>query len=239
MEVNQMHMQDDEMEIDLKELFFVLLKKAWLILLVGILLAAGAGYYTKKYITPQYQSSSMLYVLGKSTSITSLADIQLGTQLTKDYVVLVKSRTVLNKVIENLKLDITYEEMNAKVSVTNQTDTRIIKITATDPDPVVAKEIADEVADVAKRTMAEIMVTDEPNIVEEGVVNKHPVSPNTLKNCAMAGVLGVFVTCFIIVVIYLMNDTIKTAEDVEKYLGISTLGSIPMDGKRKKKRRRR
>lgn len=237
MEVNRI--QDDEIEIDLKELFFVLLKKAWLILMVGIILAAGAGFYTKKYITPQYQSTSMLYVLGKSTSITSLADIQLGTQLTSDYVILIKSRPVVNEVIEKLDLNLTYNQLVGKISTSNPTDTRIIKITVTDEDPVLARDIANEFANVSKKRMAEIMATDEPTVVEEGEINRVQVSPSAKKNCAIAGLLGVFLTCAVIVVIYMMNDTIKTAEDIEKYLGISTLGIIPIDGKRKKKRHRK
>lgn len=235
MEANQIQ----ENEIDLKEIFFVLLKKAWLILLVGILFAAGAGFYTKKYITPQYQSTSMLYVLGKSTSITSLADIQIGSQLTNDYVIMIKSRPVIKQVIENLNMDLTYEQMVGKVSINNPSNTRIIKITATDADPFIARDIATEFANVAKKKMAEIMVTDEPTVVEEGSLNENPISPSLAKNCVMAGFLGMVLVCGILIVIYLMNDTIKTAEDVEKYLGISTLAMIPMNGKEKKKRHRR
>ena len=177
MEANQIH----ENEIDLTEIFFVLLKKIWLILLVGILLAAGAGFYTKKYITPQYQSTSMLYVLGKSTSITSLADIQLGTQLTSDYVIMIKSRPVVNEVIENMNLDLTYEQMVKKIAVNNPSNTRIIKITVTDPDPFMARDIATEFVNVSKKKMAEIMVTDEPTVVEEGSLNETPVSPSPVS----------------------------------------------------------
>ncbi len=237
MELNQI--QNDEVEIDLKELFGVLWRKAWLILLVGILLAAGAGFYTKRYITPQYQSSSMIYVLGNSSSLVSLSDLQLGSQLTSDYVVLIESRPVVEEVISNLGMNISYEEMLNKISITNQTDTRIITITATDPDPVQAKKIVDEFANVAKQRMAEIMATDEPTIVEEGYINENPVSPSTLKNCLIAGMIGVCLTCAILIVIHLMNDTIKTPDDIQKYLGISTLGIIPVDGKRKKGKHKR
>lgn len=233
MEANQIQ----ENEIDLKEIFFVLLRKAWLILLVGILFAAGAGFYTKKYITPQYQSTSMLYVLGKS--ITSLADIQIGSQLTNDYVIMIKSRPVVKQVIENLNMNLTYEQMVGKISINNPSNTRIIKITVTDADPFMARDIATEFANVSKKKMAEIMVTDEPTVVEEGSLNENPISPSLRKNCVKAGFLGIVLICGILLVVYLMNDTVKTAEDVEKYLGISTLAMIPMNGKEKKKRHRR
>ncbi|MDO4454875.1 MAG: Wzz/FepE/Etk N-terminal domain-containing protein [Eubacteriales bacterium] len=235
MEANQIQ----ENQIDLKELLFVLLKKAWLILLVGVLLAAGAGLYTKKCITPQYQSTAMMYLLGKSTSITSIADIQLGSQLKNDYIVMIKSRPVVNEVIENLNMDISYGEMVGKISVSNPSDTRILKVTATDSDPYAARDIATEFVNVSKRKMAEIMKTDEPTVVEEGFLSETPVSPNTMKNCMMAGLLGMFLTCAVLIVMYMMNDKIKTAEDIEKHLGISTLAMIPMDGKNKKNSHRR
>ena len=104
METNQL--QNDEVEIDLKEIFFVLLHKLWIIVLAMIVCAGVAGVFTKTMITPQFKSSSMLYILSKSTSITSLADIQMGSQLTKDYSILVESRPVLDEVIKNLSLDL-------------------------------------------------------------------------------------------------------------------------------------
>ncbi len=237
MELNQV--RNDEVEIDLKELFSVLWKKAWLILLVGIALAAGAGYYTKNYITPQYQSSSMIYVLGNSSSLVSLSDLQLGSQLTSDYIVLIESRPVVEEVISNLEMNISYEEMLAKISITNQTDTRIITITATDSDPAQAKVIVDEFANVARKRMAEIMGTDEPTIVEEGHINENPVSPSTIKNCILAGMIGIFLVCAVLIVLHLMNDTIKTPDDIQKYLAIPTLGIIPIDGRRKKRKHKR
>lgn len=237
MERNQV--RNDEVEIDLKELFSVLWKKAWLILLVGIALAAGAGYYTKNYITPQYQSSSMIYVLGNSSSLVSLSDLQLGSQLTSDYIVLIESRPVVEEVISNLEMNISYEEMLAKISITNQTDTRIITITATDSDPAQAKVIVDEFANVARKRMAEIMGTDEPTIVEEGHINENPVSPSTIKNCILAGMIGIFLVCAVLIVLHLMNDTIKTPDDIQKYLAIPTLGIIPIDGRRKKRKHKR
>ena len=237
MELNQV--RNDEVEIDLKELFSVLWKKAWLILLVGIALAAGAGYYTKNYITPQYQSSSTVERCVNSSSLVSLSDLQLGSQLTSDYIVLIESRPVVEEVISNLEMNISYEEMLAKISITNQTDTRIITITATDSDPAQAKVIVDEFANVARKRMAEIMGTDEPTIVEEGHINENPVSPSTIKNCILAGMIGIFLVCAVLIVLHLMNDTIKTPDDIQKYLAIPTLGIIPIDGRRKKRKHKR
>ena len=237
MEVNtQIQNTDDEMEIDLKELFFVLLHRWWIILLAGIICAGGAGVYTKTMVTPLYKSSATIYILSKDT-VVSLSDIQLGSQLTKDYTVLVKSRPVIDQVIENLDLDMTYEQFLSRLELTNPSDTRMITITFTDEDPEMAKKAADEVAKVSKARVKEIMNTQEPTIAEEGYVPERPSSPSTMKNVVMAGLLGVLLAMAVIVVIYLMDDTIKSSDDIEKYLGLTTLGVIPIESKKKKQKK--
>lgn len=237
--------ENGEMEIDLLELIRVLLKKLWLIMLCGFLAACATFLVTKFLITPQYSSTSKLYILSKSTSITSLADIQLGTQLTQDYMVLVTSRPVVEEVISNLGLELEYEDMLKKMEVTNNANTRILNITIQDPNPILAKEIADEFADVSTIRIAEIMEIDAPNVVEWGHVATKKTSPSTLKNTIIGAVIGAFIVCAIIVINFMLDDTIKTSEDVEKNLGINVLGIIPIDEtvagtvRRDKKKRRR
>lgn len=220
--------QDDEIEIDLKELFFVIRKKLWIIIISGIITAAAVGVYTATVIKPTYTSSTMLYILNKSTTLTSLTDLQLGTQLTKDYKVLVTSRPVTSQVIANLDLNLDHEELLKKVKVDNPTDTRILTISVTDTDPYMAKTITDEIAQIAAKRMAEIMDTIPPNIVEEGYVPTKRTSPSITKNTVIGGVAGVFVAGFVILGIFVLNDTIKTPDDIEKYLGLTVLGTIPV-----------
>lgn len=227
MEQNQRQNQYDEVEIDLKELFGVILNKIWIIIIVGILGTVIAGLYTTVFIAPQYTSSSMIFILTKTTSITSLADIQLGSQLTSDYKVLITSRPVVEKVISNLKLEMSYNQLCSKISVENQTDTRILTMTVTDPDPYTAKMIVDELTNVVVERVAEIMDTDEPGIVENGNIAEAPSTPNMKKNCLMGGLVGVLLSGGIIVLLFLLDDSIKSADDVEKYLEINVLGSIP------------
>ncbi len=236
---------NEEIEIDLMDLLHIIKSKLWIILLTAILFVVASGLVSNFYITPMYQSAAKLYILTKSTSITSLADIQLGTQLTQDYLVLIKSRPVVNKVIEQLGLDLTYEELVNIITITNPTNTRILEIKAEYPNALLAKEIVDEFAEVSRTQIAKIMATEEPTVVEEGYISPYPFSPNLKKNVLIAGVAGVLLTTGIIVILHLMDDTIKNSDDIEKYLAITTLGIIPIEsGKRKlihfdKNRRRR
>lgn len=227
---------DDEMEIDLKALFLLLKRKILIIIgaaAAGIVLMAG---YTLLLVTPQYSATSMLYVLTTSTSITSLADIQLGTQLTSDYTILMKTHPVIDTVIANLGLNLSYQQLVDKVSISNPTDTRILKITVTDPVPETAQKIANELASVTVEQMAKVMKTDEPSVAEEAQLPKEPVSPSLKKNVMLGAFAGLVIAAGIIIVLYLLNDKIHTEEDIEKYLNITTLGVIPARDGQKKKR---
>lgn len=222
---------NDEIEIDLLELFHVIRARLWIIILTGILTATTAGLISNFLLTPIYTSTTKLYILNKSTSITSLAlqDLQLGAQLTQDYMVLVKSRPVVSQVIENLELNMKYEEMVNLISISNPTNTRILELTAEYPDPYLAKRIVDEFAAVSTSRIAKIMDTSEPTVVEEGFMQTNPSSPNMKKNIAIGGLIGVFLAAGIIVVLYLLDDTIKDSDDIERYLGLNTLGLIPVE----------
>ena len=235
--------QVDEIEIDLKELFYVIKRKLWIILLTGIVGAVGFGLFTAMVMKPVYTSSTMLYIVNKTTTLTSLTDLQLGTQLTKDYKVLVTSRPVTGQVITNLDLNLSHEQLVKKIKVDNPTDTRILTISVEDTDPYMAKSIADEFASVASARMAEIMDSAPPNIVEEAYLPTQKTKPSITKNTMIGGLAGVFLAGAIILVLFVMNDAIKTPEDVEKYLGLNTLATIPVfegeTGAKKKKSKRK
>ena len=235
--------QDDEIEIDLKELFYVIKRKLWIILLTGIVGAVGFGLFTAMVMKPVYTSSTMLYIVNKTTTLTSLTDLQLGTQLTKDYKVLVTSRPVTGQVITNLDLNLSHEQLVKKIKVDNPTDTRILTISVEDTDPYMAKSIADEFASVASARMAEIMDSAPPNIVEEAYLPTQKTKPSITKNTMIGGLAGVFLAGAIILVLFVMNDAIKTPEDAEKYLGLNTLATIPVfegeTGAKKKKSKRK
>ena len=211
--------REDEVEIDLGEIFHLMLSKLWLLILCFIVGATLAFGGTKFLVTPKYSASSMIYILTKTTSVTSLADIQMGSQLTADFEILATSRPVVEEVIEKLDLNYSYEQLVSMIATDNQTDTRILRFTVTDEN---AK---------AER-VAYVMASDKPKVVEEAVVPQNPSSPNTKKNTLLGGLGLAFVAAAIILIKYLMDDTIMTEEDVKKYLGIHMLAAIPEEKRR-------
>lgn len=240
--MEQQNLQNnDEIEIDVLELFHVLLDKIWVIILAGAVAALAVVAATILFITPQYQSTTKMYVLSKQDSNTLTSqDMQTSLSLTKDYAELIKSRTVTEGVITQLNLDMTHEQLLSKMTVDSATDTRILSISVRDADPYVACEIANAIRDVAANHIKNVMDIDAVNVVETANIPENKISPSIKNNGLVGGVAGVAIAIAIILITYLSNDTIKTQEDVERYLGLSTLGTIPMseaDRKNKNKKK--
>lgn len=236
--------QNDEIEIDLVELFYVLLGHLWLIVSIGLFCALGGFMLSKFVIQPTYESTTKIYILNKNenTSVT-YSDVQLGTQLTKDYAELINSRYVLDAVIQELSLKEEYEELLKKIDVSTPSDTRIVAITVSDHDPVQAMNIANSVRENASAHIQNVMDIDAVNVAETANMPTEKASPSCAKWALIGGLLGCFAICAIILIRHLMDDTIKSSEDVEKYLGLSTLALIPMRAdetvsKKKKKQKR-
>lgn len=239
------HYEEDEIEIDLQELFFELVNN-WVMIAISTILVAVIAFCISKFImVPQYQSTAQLYVLTKSTSITNLADLQTSTNLTNDYKVVVIGRPVLEQVIENLSLeDETYSSLGDRVSVNNPSNSRILEITVTDPSPERAKLIADEIADVGGAFISEKMDQDPPSVIQYGYVSRNAVSPNILMNTVLGAAIGAVFAMVIVILTYLLNDTVMTAEDIERKLGMNVLGTLPLeemeyDGTKKKKKKQK
>lgn len=237
---------NDEIEIDLLELCMVLLGRAWLVLAAAFFCAVCCFGVSKFVITPYYESTTKIYILNKTdnTSVT-YSDVQMGTQLTKDYAELINSRYVLEEVMQKLSLDVEYKELLDKVSVDTPADTRIVSITVEDTDPVQAMEIANCIREVAGNHIQNVMDIEAVNVVESANMPMEKAGPSCMKWTLIGGLLGGFLACAVILVQYLMDDTIKSSEDVEKYLGLSTLALIPVaedaadTRKRKKKKRKK
>lgn len=229
-----------EIEIDLWEIIQQLWSKAGIIVLSGLLLAILTFGVTKFLITPEYESVTKMYVLTKQNGdALTQGDMQASTYITKDYAELIKSRTVTETVIAQLGLDMTNEELLEKISVITPIDTRIVGISARDKDPYEAAEIANAMREASGKHIQEVMETEAVNTVEDANIPEEPASPNAKKNAVLGGALGVFLAMIAIILAYMLNDAIKTDEDIEKYLGISVLGTIPLkDGEKKTKRKK-
>lgn len=231
MNENQM-METDEIEIDLSEIFHVLLskwKRIFLAAIVGLLLVVGI---TKFAITPKYQSQAMLYIISNTTTdSTTMTDLQIGATLTGDFEIIATSKAVIDASIKKIKSEegvtFTNKEIQEMLTVTSETNTRILTIQAVSDDPEHACWVASAVAEATAERAAEIMKSDPPSLLAEAEIPEEQISPSMTKNAVIGFMLGAILVCAYLVIKTLMNDNIKTEEDVEKYLGEATLAVIP------------
>ena len=222
--------ENDEIEIDLGELIGLLLSRAPLIIITAILFGVLAFSYAKLMVTPQYRSTTSIYVINQQTSDSvNTSDLQAGLLLTNDYVNMITSRSVLEKVVNSMNLDYSYGTLRGKLSVSSTSNTRIIDITVEDPDPYEAKRLADAIREAATEKILSVMAIDAINVFEEGNIAQSPSSPNVKKITLIGFAAGFLLAAALVILNYLLNDSVRTPDDVEKYLGLSTLGSIPLD----------
>ena len=225
---NMQQREDDVVTIDLLELVRLIWHNIWIVL-IGIVVGAVLAFLaTKIFITPKYQATSTIYILSKSTSITSLADLQIGSSLAGDFEIIATTRELINKVIENEKLDKTYADLKKAIKVTNPSNTHMLRIAVTDKDPEMAARISNALADELREEIASVMNTDRPSTVERAVVPTSPTSPDVKKNVILGAAILAILAILVIVIQYLSDDTIKDEDDVKKYLELDTLASFPL-----------
>ena len=220
-------METEEIEIDLLQLWNAIRHRIWLVLLAGFIVADIAFAITKFLITPMYSSSATMLVVTKETTLSSLADLQLGSQLTNDYEIMITSRPVLQEAIEELGLEISYKRLRNMITISNPNDSRMLIISTLQADPELAKNVVDTVAEISSEYIAEKMEVTAPKIIEEGEVPIFQSSPNLLRNTAIGGMLGIIAAVFLICVAVILNDSIQTEDDIERYLQLPVLAVVP------------
>ncbi len=220
---------DDTMEIDLLALFFRFLEKIHWIILAALAGAAIAFVIVRFMVTPIYQATAKIYIVGSDTTI-SLSDLQIGSNLAADYQEVFKNWHVHELVDKRLNLDYSYQKLTNMLTVSNPANTHVIYVSIKSPDPQEAKQIADTYAQVAREFIAAKMDMREPNIFEESRLPTAPVSPSKARDIVIGFLLGALLAMAVITIRFLSDDRICTTEDVAKVGNLPTLGMIPLQG---------
>lgn len=231
-------------ELDLKELIAMFLEKKILIILVIIIFALMGAVYTLKFVTPIYRSSTTLILAqttlnrteGELSSITQ-GDITLNANLVDNYKKIAESRVVASKVIENLGLSDSIESIRENTTVSTSSDTEVIEITVSNPDPELACKIANELATVFTDEALQIYKVNNVNVLDEAVVSLTPANVNLFKNIVLFAFVGGVIVSAYILLINMLDTTVKTDVDIEKAIGLPVLASIVLteDAPKKKK----
>lgn len=238
-----MNDEKDTIEIDLLALAQAVWKKLWLVIIAVIVGAIAAFSYAKFMITPLYQSKSMMYVNNSSISVGSTSfsistgELSAAQSLVKTYIVIMQSRQTLNAVIEQAELPYTYEQLKSMVSAASVNNTEVFEITVTHADPVQAELIVNTISDILPDKIADIVEGSSVRIVDYGVVPAYPVSPNTTRYALLGFLLGGVLSVGIIVLLELMNNTIRSDEYLIQTYDLPVLAAVPViTGKSRRKK---
>ena len=219
---------EEETEIDLIDLAWALLDKIHYIVLCFLIGAVIMNAYSYFLVRPTYKSTAKMYVVSASkNSVVDLDALNIGTSLTADYEQLMLSYPVLEQVIDKLNLDMDSDTLARMITLENPTDTRILNINVVSTDPKSARDIANTLMDVSVDYLPKTMSTNAPNVAQKAKLADHKDGPSYTKYTMIGALAGAFLYCMYLVVKYLMDDTIHTADDMEKYFDIVPLAVIP------------
>ena len=220
-------------ELDLKELLMLFWnKKVKILLIVAIFMLIGI-IYTIGFVTPVYTSSTtrLLATSGNSadkTNTITTTDITLNSKLVSTYSTLIKSKTVLRQVISNLGINISEDELEKNITVSQEKDTEIIRISVTNADATTAAKVANEVAKVFSQRVSEIYKINNVQVVDQAEVDTIPSNINHAKDIMIFACVGIVVSVMYVLIANMLDTTIKTAEEVEKEFKLPVLASIPL-----------
>lgn len=220
-----------EETIDLREYFFILKKKLWIIVTSALVCGLISGLVSFFALTPIYQANTSLIVNkevgNKVTEMTTTDDLNYVQKLAITYGEIIKSRAVITPTIEKLDLNMTYEELASAVSVTNVSDTQIIKISVQHENPKVAMKICNTIPSIFSEEVQRIVKASGVEVIDKAILPTNPIKPNKIMNVLIAIVLGAMVSVFIIFLIEALNTKIKEPKDIEEKLGIPVFGVVP------------
>ena len=227
MNTNEFKEENQEVEIDLKALFLKI-RSLWYVVILGALTGIFISVlYGKLMTAPMYSASSMVYLRSSSQSI-SLQDLQLGSELTKDYEIIFKSRPNLENVINDLDLEMSVGQLSGMIAISNPTDTRILQVSVTSEDPDLSASIVNEVVENGMQTVREID-SQEPYVVERAIPNTTNVGTSLLHRAILGGLVGLVIAIGLICLRFILTDSITSVDDVEEVLGIPVLAVVVED----------
>lgn len=222
----------DEIEVDIVHLAKLLCSKAWIIVVTMILLGAILFSYAMFFVTPLYQSSAMMYVnnsfnVGSASFSISSSELTAAKSLLDVYVIILKTRLTLEHVIDEADLDYTYEELYDMVKAESVNDTEIFKITVTSEDPAEAELIVNTIVEVLPDKIADVVDGSSVRLVDHAVYPTERSSPSYTKYAVIGMILGFVLSCAVIIIIDLMDTTVRSEDYLSQKYGIPVLAVVP------------
>ena len=184
-----------------------------------------------KYVTPVYEAKTVLYIGSEDSAMgsigISLGQLEANSQLLIDYKQIALTRLVIDEVVKNTGLNISYIAFQNNIVIENISDSRLFTVGFRNSDPLIAKKVSDELAKQITVAAAQIVGVENIRILDQALVPQTPVSPNLFLNTMIGGALGLLISLIIVIMMFILKDTVTDEEDIENLIGVSVLGSIP------------
>ena len=220
---------EERTEIDWLDLLKAVLHKGWIILAAAALIGVLTFGYCKIFVTPMYTSETTIIVLSRtgSSETVTYQDSMFSLQIMKDYERIIKSRSVVEKVIDELHLEVGVETLTNRIKVNSEDNTRVVGINVSDPDPERAMKIADAVRIASSEQIKKVLNADAVNMVDPADLPTSPSSPRVFRASILGALIGALIAAIVLVILYMADNTIKSSDDIEKYLELPTLAMVP------------
>ncbi len=221
--------QRKEDELDLREILSLLLHHMWIIALAVLAGALLVGLYMRIFVPAKYTAKSTIYVFSLESD-PSTQSLTISDRLTTDFQIIATTRTTIQKVIDKMGLDMTVNDLKREntINVTNPEGSHMLKISVTNRKPQDAMDISNALAEVMCDQIAEIMKSERPQFVEQATLGTK-TSPWIRRDAMIGGAAFGLVAVLLVLARYFINDTITTEEDVNRYLGLTILSSVPLE----------
>ena len=219
----------EEASLNLSELFYRLVEKIWIIILCALVGVGVMGVYSYGYSVPIYEATSKVYILSSSDSMINLADLQLGSSLAADYMEIFKIWEVNQEVVDNLDLPYSRDQVASMISVYQPPETRILYISAHSTNSAESALVANEYAAVFREYVAKTMNADKPTLMSRALTPEYPINTSSVQNVLLGLGIGLVVGVIIVILQFMTDDKLKTADEIQRVTGLTTLSVIPRD----------
>ena len=221
--------KNDEIEFDLLQLARYVFKKGWVVILAALVFGIGGYFGSKLLITPEYTTSCRIYIYQKNADKVTMdvPNMTIATQLCNDCEIIITGQNVTREVVNNLGLKMSASALSSRIEVTSEDNTRILQLKYTDTNPERAAAILNEICNVAAVQIKGVMEVDAVKTIYKAEVPTTPSSDGPGKYAVIVAAIGAVLAVCVLIVLFLLDDTIRNEEDVTRYLGLSTLAAIP------------
>lgn len=234
--MNENQNNESVFHINYKDFLFEALRYKYIIILILAVSILVSYVYTAFFCRPLYSACSKILILNSDTNSFGTSEYSISTYLTKDFLVIITEREVLEDVIKNLELDMSYESLKGCITANNPQNTRILEINVTTPKPKLSQDVANEICEVSRTKIVDLMGVDRVNIFSRASKPTKPSSPDMKKNLTNGFFVGTIISFLFLLFVYFKNDKINGSEDVRKHLGLCTLATIPYNQSKAQKK---